>query len=103
MRLLVHDERNIFSEQTRAYAEYRAFSGLIGSDEDVAHVLVTLRHRARDDARGDDPVVCTIAVARRSGGTEQVHAVARHAYAAIDRAVALIGRTSPLRRADIAE
>jgi ribosome-associated translation inhibitor RaiA len=91
MRLIVQDEQNEFSRQTHAYAEYRAFSGLVGHDADVADVTVELRRPAGENERHDDErVVCTITVRMTSGEIERALAVTRHAYAAIDRAVSLL-------------
>ena len=91
MRVIVHDERNEFNRQTHAYAEYRAFSGLVGKDADVADVTVDLTQPPRDEDKEDNrTVVCTIAVRMTSGEIERARAMARHACAAIDRAVSLI-------------
>lgn len=93
MRLIVRDERNQFNQQTHAYAEYRAFSSLVGHDDPVSNVTVTLTRAPGGGCDDDTTVVCTIAVRMASGEVTEVQAVARHAYAAIDRAVSLIRRT----------
>ena len=91
MRLTVRDERRQFNRQTHAYAEYRAFSGSLGTGVPVEEVTVTLiRRSANDAARDEGRVVCTIAVTVASGDVVEARAVARHAYAAIDRAVSVI-------------
>lgn len=96
MRVLVRDQRDEFDEQTRAYAEYRAFSGLVGHGAEVSDVIVELGRRRRNDERDHERIVCMIAARLISGKTEHAEAVARHAYAAIDRAVSLIRRRPSL-------
>jgi hypothetical protein len=93
MRVTVRDQRHQFNPQTHAYAEYRAFSGLIGYDSplDVTVSLTRGPARGREDGR----VVCTIAVTLASGETAEVRAVARHPHAAIDKAVSLLQERSP--------
>ena len=95
MALIVHDERKQFDQQTRAYAEYRAFSSLVGSDGPVGDVTVTLTRGPADGSDADATVVCTITVTTASGEVTEVQAVARHACAAIDRAGSLIRQTQP--------
>ncbi len=89
MRLTVRDEPGHFDQQTHAYAEFRAFSSIIGSEVPVEDVTVTL---SRGPASDDDRVVCTIAVTMTSGAVAEARAVACPACAAIDRAVALLRR-----------
>jgi hypothetical protein len=93
--MIVVDERNDFNRQTRAYAEYRAFSTLVGRDEVVGDVKVTLTRGPADGTEFEGNVACTIAV-EMAGDFVEVQAVARHAYAAIDRAVAVLRRTPPI-------
>lgn len=96
MRLSVRDERHQFNQQTHAYAEYRAFSSLVHADFPVDDVTVTLtRGPGNDEADHEGRIACTIAVRMASGDVVEARAVARHAYAAIDRAVSLIRRRSP--------
>jgi hypothetical protein len=92
MRLIVRDERNQFNLQTRAYAECRAFSSLVGNEGPVGDVTVTLTRGPADSCDDDAMVICTIA-AVAPGEVTEVQAVGRHAYAAIDRAVSLIRQT----------
>jgi ribosome-associated translation inhibitor RaiA len=93
MRLIVEDEAKQFDQQTHAYAEYRAFSSLVGTNGSIESVTLTLTRRSADAAEDDGRVVCTIAVRLTSGEVAEARAVARHAYAAIDRAVSLVRRT----------
>jgi hypothetical protein len=95
MRLTILDERQDFTRQTHAYAEYRAFSGLADREAPIEEVTVTLARREADEADTRDFVVCTIAVTLGTGEGAAVRAVAGHAYAAIDNAVSLI-RQVPL-------
>jgi hypothetical protein len=90
MRLIVQDQRRRFDQQTHAYAEYRAFSNLVGNERSVADVTVTLAREPADGSDDDAMVVCTIAVRIKSGDVTEVQGVARHAYAAIDKAASLI-------------
>jgi hypothetical protein len=90
MQLIVRDEHKQFNQQTHAYAEYRAFSSLVGNDSPVRDVMVTLTRGPADGSDDDAMVVCTIAVRTMSGDVTDVQAVGRHAYAAIDRAVSRI-------------
>jgi hypothetical protein len=94
MRLIVVDEHKHFSQQTHAYAEYRAFSGLAGTDDRARAITITLERRDVADAEGS--VVCTVAVTTSAGEGAEVRAIGRHACAAIDRAVSLI-RHRPTR------
>ncbi len=93
MRLTVEDDARQFDQQTHAYAEYRAFASLVGTDGSIEDVTLTLTRRSADVPEGDEEVVCTIAVRLGSGQVAEARAVERHAYAAIDRAVSLIRRT----------
>ncbi len=92
MRTTVQDEGRHFDRQTHAYAEYRVFSKLIGTDGVEGDVTVTVALKRLD---GDEPgaslVRCEIAVAQRSSEVARVQALGPHPYAAIDRAAALIG------------
>ena len=104
MRLTILDERQDFTRQTHAYAEYRAFSGLADREAPIEDVTVTLARREADAAGTGDSVVCTIAVTLGTGEGAAVRAVAGHPYAAIDNAVSLIrhvplpaGEESPTR------
>ena len=90
MRLTILDERQDFTRQTHAYAEYRAFSGLADREAPIEDVTVTLARRGAADADTGDSVVCTIAVTLGTGEGAAVRAVAGHAYAAIDNAVSLM-------------
>ena len=94
MRLTIRDEPGHFDQQTHAYAEFRAFSSIIGSEVPVEDVTLTLsRGPAGDDDDDDDErVVCTIAVTMTSGAVAEARAVACPACAAIDRAVTLLRR-----------
>ncbi len=93
MRLIVRDKHKQFNRQTHAYAEYRAFSSLVGSERRVSDVTVTLTRGPVDGTEDDGTVVCTIAITMASDEVAEVQAVAPHAYAAIDRAVSLIRHT----------
>jgi hypothetical protein len=93
MRPIVRDEHKQFSPQTRAYAEYRAFSSLVGSEAPVRDVTVTLARAPAEGSDDDGMAVCTVAVRIASGEVTEVQAVARHPYAAIDQAVSLIRQT----------
>ena len=95
MRLTILDERQDFTRQTHAYAEYRAFSGLADREAPIEDVTVTLARRGADAADTGDAVVCTVAVTLGTGEGAAVRAVAGHAYAAIDNAVSLM-RQVPL-------
>jgi hypothetical protein len=104
MRLTILDERQDFTRQTHAYAEYRAFSGLADRETPIEDVTVTLARREAAETATGDAVVCTIAVTLGTGEGAAVRAVAGHAYAAIDNAVSLIrhvplpaGEESPAR------
>jgi ribosome-associated translation inhibitor RaiA len=99
MRLIVEDQRKRFDQQTHAYAEYRAFSNLVGNDKSVGDVTVTLAHEPADGSDVDAMVVCTIVVKMPSGDVTEVQGAARHAYAAIDKAVSLIRQTNQRRAA----
>lgn len=98
MRLTIHDEREDFTRQTHAYAEYRAFSGLADREAPIEDVTVTLARRGGGEA-DIGSVVCTIAVTLGTGEGAAVRAVAGHAYAAIDNAVSLM-RQVPLPAAE---
>ena len=77
-----------------------AVSGLVAHDGDGAEVLVELTRLSRDDDEARHAtIVCTIAVRLTSRDFDETSAVARHAYAAIDKAVSMIRRRS-LRRAE---
>ena len=80
MRLIVVDEHKHFSQQTHAYAEYRAFSGLAGTDDRARAITITLERRDAADAEGR--VVCTVAVTTGAGEAAEVRAIGRHACAA---------------------
>lgn len=88
MRLTIRDESRHFDQQTHAYAEYRAFSTLAGHDRRFDEVTVDLT--GAEDGRPERRVVCRIAVTMRSGEAAEFRAAARHPYAAIDRALALV-------------
>jgi ribosome-associated translation inhibitor RaiA len=90
VQLTVRDECRQFSPQTHAYAEYFAFSSLVGHDAAPESVTVTLTRERSVHGEDDDRVVCTVAVRMESGAVAEAHAVERHAYAAIERAVSLI-------------
>jgi hypothetical protein len=90
MRLTVRDEPGHFDQQTHAYAEFRAFSSIIGSEVPAEHVTVTLSRGPASDGDDGERVVCTIAVTMTSGAVAEARAVANPACAAIDRAVALL-------------
>lgn len=90
MRLTILDERQDFTRQTHAYAEYRAFAGLADREAPIEDVTVTLARRAGDEADTGGSVACTIAVTLGTGEGAAVRAIAGHAYAAIDNAVSLI-------------
>jgi|GEM_PF-4584544 len=94
MRLIVVDEHHHFSQQTHAYAEYRAFSGLAGTDDRARAVTVTLERRHAADAEGS--VICTVTVMTGGGEAREVRAIGQHACAAIDRAVSLIRQSHPV-------
>jgi ribosome-associated translation inhibitor RaiA len=96
MRLIVEDDAKQFDQQTRAYAEYRAFSSLMGDDDSIEDVTLTLARRSAEASKDDGRVACTIAVRLGSGAVAKARAVARHAYAAIDRAVSLVRRSLPI-------
>jgi ribosome-associated translation inhibitor RaiA len=98
VQLIIRDELRQFSAQTHAYAEYRAFSRLVGFDADAESVTVTLAHEQSGHGEHDDRVVCTVALRRASGDVTEAHAVERHAYAAIERAVSLIRPVPSLTR-----
>jgi ATP/maltotriose-dependent transcriptional regulator MalT len=95
MRLNVQDQRRRFTQQTHAYAEYRAFSNLVACDRSVEDVTITLAREPADGSDDDAVVVCTIALRVPSGAVTKVQGVARHACAAIDNAVSLIRRAQP--------
>jgi len=95
MRLIVRDKHKQFNQQTHAYAEYRTFSSLVGSDGHVGDVTITLVRGPADGTEANGPIVCTIAATMATGEVAKVEAMAAHAYAAIDRAVSLI-RHSPI-------
>ena len=86
MQLTVRDVNRDFDQQTRAYAEYRAFAALAGCGTPIEQITVTLAHR---DA-ADGTVACRIAVRWCSGRLIDVEASAAHPYAAIERAVGLV-------------
>jgi hypothetical protein len=96
MRLIVEDDAKQFDQQTRAYAEYRAFSSLMGDDDSIEDVTLTLARRSAEASEDDGRVACTIAVRLGSGAVAEARAVARHAYAAIDGAVSLVRRSLPI-------
>lgn len=97
MQLTVRDEEKQFDRQTHAYAEYRVFSTLASDGSSHRAVTVTL---TRMDGTGSRyPVQCTVAVTMSCGDVARVRAPARHPYAAIDRAAALIGKAVQRRRA----
>ena len=100
MRLNVQDEGSRFNQQTHAYAEYRAFANLVGCDRSVGDVTITLAREPADGGDDDAMVVCTIALRVPSGEVTEVQGVARHACAAIDKAVSLIRRTQPTANED---
>jgi ribosome-associated translation inhibitor RaiA len=100
MQLIVKDERGDFGPQTHAYAEYRAFSGLVICDGPAEAVTVTLARRAADAAEDEGTVVCTIRAEMASGEVVKARAVARHAYAAIDGAVSLVRQGRRARARD---
>jgi hypothetical protein len=86
MQLTIRDVNHDFDQQTRAYAEYRAFAALAGCGTPIEEVTVTLAHH---DAAGGT-VACRIAVRSYSGRLIDVEAFAAHPYAAIERAVGLV-------------
>ena len=86
MQLTVRDVNHDFDQQTRAYAEYRAFAALTGRGQGIEQVTVTL---ANQDAPGA-AVACRIAARLCSGELIDVEAYAPHAYAAIERAAVLV-------------
>lgn len=96
MRVSVRDDRNRFSPQTHAYAEYRAFSSVAGMHRSVDDITVTLTRRRPGGPGGDMRVACTIAVRLASGDVAEARALADHACAAIDRAAFLIRHAPPL-------
>jgi hypothetical protein len=95
MRLFVNNQRSQFDQQTCAYAEYRAFSSLVGTMEPVADVRITLTRRPAYGACQDGRIVCSIAVTMASGRATRAQAVSHHAYSAIDAAVSLVRTTVP--------
>jgi hypothetical protein len=95
MRLTIRDDHHQFDRQTHAYAEYRAFSSLVGTGGAVEQVTVSLARRPDGPAR-DSHVACTVAVRLASGEVASVRAADRHAYAAIDRAVSLVRDAVPV-------
>lgn len=76
-----------FSDQTRAYAEYRVFSSLARFSADVRDATVSLS-TAR---RGTRAVICAVAVSTGCGAAVRVSARGRHAHDAIDRAAGRAG------------
>ena len=75
----------LFGRQTRAYAEYRAFSGLARFSHIVHGATVTLTRAERQ------MVVCVVTVALEDGRRVRIRSRGRHPYDAINRAADRIG------------
>jgi hypothetical protein len=91
MRIEVIEISRTFGRQTRAYAEYRIFSGLAMFGEVVRGATVSLAPGGRDHS-----VTCSVLVALDAGRPVEVSARGRHAYDAINRAADRLG--AALRR-----
>jgi len=94
MQLTVRDVNRDFDQQTRAYAEYRAFAALAGRGEPIEQVTVTLARRGGPAGT----VACRIAVRLCSGEPIDVEAFAPRPYAAIERAAGLLSTHHLARR-----
>ena len=70
------------TDQTRAYAEYRVFTGLAALSRLVQEVEVHLDSRNGEEVDVD----CVVCVEITSGKRARVRARGRHAYDAINRA-----------------
>ena len=70
------------TDQTRAYAEYRVFAGLVSFSRLVQDVDIHLHSSTREGADVD----CVVCVQTTSGKLTRVRARGRHAYDAINRA-----------------
>lgn len=89
MRIEVIGEDESSNAQARTYAEYKVFAALAQHTQDVRGARVVLR---RDTRNGTcDTVACSVTVALVPSGSVGTRACARHAYAAINRAVERIG------------
>jgi hypothetical protein len=86
MKIAVTDISRRFGRQTRAYAEYRIFSGLATFGDVVRGATVSLAPGARDHS-----VVCSVLVALDTGLPVEVSARGRHAYDAINRVADRLG------------
>lgn len=85
MRIHVSDSGDAFNSQTRAYAEYRIFSGLVRFSDVVDQANITLTSmRAGATAR------CVVALTMHGGGRLLFSGKGRHAYDAINRAAARV-------------
>jgi hypothetical protein len=86
MRIEVTEISRTFGRQTRAYAEYRIFSGLATFGDVVRGATVSLAPGGRDQS-----VMCSVRVALDTGLPVEVSARGRHAYDAINRAADRLG------------
>ena len=110
MQVTVRDARRYFNRQTHAYAEYRAFSRLASDGRAIERVAIALarvevarRRAAQDDGAPEaGSVLCQITVELAGDARIEVQAIAPHPHAAIDRAVALIGRQTAVARSTTA-
>jgi ribosome-associated translation inhibitor RaiA len=92
MRPIVNDACGQFDAQTRAYAEYRVFAGLMAEQVCTAAVTVALARTTTDGGSGPGDAVCAITVTMCHDGVLEATAIEHHPYAAIDRATELILR-----------
>ncbi len=75
----------LFGRQTRAYAEYRAFSSLARFSHIVDGATVMLSRAARQT------MLCVVTVALANGRRVRIQSRGRHPYDAINRAADRIG------------
>jgi hypothetical protein len=100
MRTTVRDAGRQFDRQTHAYAEYRMFSRLTQHPDWSAGEAQISLARIESGRAPAGAVLCTVALTRTGDAAVRVHALGRHAYAAIDRAAALLARAL-VRRARV--
>jgi ribosome-associated translation inhibitor RaiA len=82
MRIDVKSPSREFDDQTRAYAEFRAFSTLARFNDAVEHANVSLKHLPA----GLQSVVCVVDVTLSDGTRARISARGAHPYSAINRA-----------------